>query len=96
MFGECRHLLTLDVEGRDLRAEIMRATLADDVYHVVASMFLAVQRLPAALHIKIRPHRARIMRATLPEDVHHAVMSVALAEGRCPAALYVERRVLCA
>ena len=96
MFAECRHLLTLDVEGRELRAKITRATLADDVHHVVASMFLAVQRRPAALHIEIRLHRARLMRATLPEDVHHAVMSVAFAEGRCPAALYVERRVLCA
>ena len=57
-------------------------------------MFFAVQRRPAALHIKMRPYRARVMRATLPEDVHHAVMSVVLAEGRCPAALYVERRVL--
>ena len=74
--AECRTLFSLDVKGWELRAGIMRATLVDNVHHVVASMLLAVERRPAALHTKGRLHCAEVMRATLPGDVHHAVMSV--------------------
>ena len=52
LFAECRHLLTLDVKGRELCAEIMRATLADDVNHVVVSVLFAVQGRPTALDVK--------------------------------------------
>ena len=71
----------------------MRATLVDNVHHVVASMLLAVERRPAALHTKGRLHCAEIMRATFASDIYHAVLSMLLAECGRLSALDVERRL---
>ena len=51
-------LAALEVERRPPRAEVMHATLVEDVNHVVISMSLAVDRCFTALDIEIWDLRA--------------------------------------
>ena len=49
-----RCLPALDIEGRILHARVMRATLTEDIDHVVFSMLLAVRRCLTTLDVKGR------------------------------------------